>query len=310
MAKKKTLNFTDPDLNNYKALGKDLDETNRSILRASLPKNNKKVEASRHTIVSGPPGVGKSYGAFDECKKANINFLQIAPGTSDAAFITKLCYYVYNQVILKKQEGVLLLDDADDKIFDNYKGLNTWKIALGDTDYDLDIIPKYNHQVSMTNTIKSLRNANKNDLADAIEYFIDEDSVGVSVPMDKIRVLVLCNLDLEDPRSFNSSKMRSAVGPVVDRNNYVRIEANKEKQWGWTAYVLEQTQPFGDKGFNLTLAQKKELLNWMWRYWDQLRSTSYRTVEKLAEAMINYPNSYEAQWKLQLKSIKHLGAKK
>jgi hypothetical protein len=81
---------------------------------------------------------------------------------------------------------------------------------------------------------------------------------------------------------------------------YKRIELDWEKQWGWLAYVLGDTQPFGDEN-PLTDAQKTELLQWMYSNWTSLRSTSYRTVRKLAEAMINDPDDYIDRWQDQMK---------
>jgi hypothetical protein len=124
------------------------------------------------------------------------------------------------------------------------------------------------------------------------------DGVGVSIPMDRVRFIVLCNLDLEDPTAFRG-KLKSAIGPVLDRVKYKRINVDWEKQWGWTAYVLGETQPFDEH--TLTNEQKVELLNWMKLSWPNLRSTSYRTVRRLAEAMINDPDNYIDQWQQELK---------
>jgi hypothetical protein len=116
--------------------------------------------------------------------------------------------------------------------------------------------------------------------------------------MDRVRFIVLCNLDLEDPKAFRG-KMKSAIGPVLDRVKYKRMSVDWEKQWGWTDYVLGGTQPF--EGHDLSKAQKEELMGWMHSNWSKLRSTSYRTVRRLAEAMINDPENYVDQWSQEMK---------
>ena len=197
------------------------------------------------------------------------------------------------------------MDDADDVVFSDYETLNKWKIAMADTDYELGIIPHYNHPVSMNNTIlalekQALTEPSKNFIIKSIKRFMPSDSLGVSIPTDKVRFIVLCNLDLEDPKAFGrSSKMKSAIGPVLDRMEYKRINVSWEKQWGWTAYVLGETQPFDN--YKLNTIQKVELMQWMYSNWDKLRSTSYRTVRKLAASMINEPDTYLDEWQTQLK---------
>jgi hypothetical protein len=77
------------------------------------------------------------------------------------------------------------------------------------------------------------------------------------------------------------------------------MDLNWETQWGWLAYTLSTTQPFDEA--EMSNEQKKELLNWMYGNWNNLRSTSYRMVRKLAEDMINEPDSYYDLWQEKLK---------
>jgi len=294
------IKFPSKDKNLMVEQGKLLDDTNREFIRSILPGNGKKVESTRHAIISGPQGVGKTYGTIDEANKRNVKFVMIKPGMTDAELIIKLAYNVYN--LKEDEELVLIADDADDVIFSDYKTLNRWKIALADCQPELGIIPTYNHAVSMTNTVAGLRKAGRDTLADALEFFMEEDSVGVTIPFDRVRMIILCNLDIDDPKSFGSKKMWSAASPVIDRMRSDRISANKEKQWGWLAYVLGETQPFED--YPLEDDVKREMLNWVWSNWPRLRSTSYRTIEKLAEDVINYPDDYETRWEKQCKKMK------
>jgi hypothetical protein len=305
------LQFKDPDKHTSMIKGADIDQDMREDLRDAFGIAKKLVEANRNTIISGPPGVGKSYGALDELKKAGKKFIQILPGMSPIQIVCKLAYAVYS--LKPGEEVVVLMDDADDVVFSEYGELNKWKLAMAPVDYALGSIPHYHYTKSIMATIQSLEKQKRNDLAEALRSFMKPDELGISIPTDRVRFVILCNLDLEDPKAFSSKKMWNAIEPVVDRNNYIRKEYNAEDQWGWLAHVLGTTQPFPaqintagqqEPAYPLTNAQKIELLNWMKPRWEQLRTSSYRTVRKLAEHMINYPDRYEGKWKTQLKTKK------
>jgi hypothetical protein len=298
------IKFKSEELNLLVQTGKFVDEQSREFIKDRLGIKKKKVESKRHTILSGPPGVGKTYGTIDECNKAGVNYKLIEPGSSDIEIALKLAVGVH---LLKPNEELnLLADDADDLIFGELKKLNKWKIALADMNSDQGIIPHYTHPVSMSGTLSNLQkqvdsgDKSKQIIIDAIKKFSVKDGLGLSIPMDRVRVIVLCNTDLEDEKTFSrNKKMKAAIDPVRDRMKYKRINLNWEKQWGWTAYVLGETQPF--KNYPLKMEQKVELMTWMHSKWDKLRSTSYRTVKSLAEAMINYPNNYYDAWNEELK---------
>jgi hypothetical protein len=297
------IKFKSKELNLLVEAGKFVDDNSRDFIKGALGLKKRKVEASRHTILSGPPGVGKTYGTQDECNKGNVKYIKIEPGSSDMQIAIRLAVAVFK--LKKNEELIVLLDDADDLVFSDYASLNKWKIAMADVDYEQGIIPTYNHAVSMTNTLASLEkqvaagDTDKKIIINAIKHFTPNDSLGISIQTDRVRFIVLCNLDFEDPKSFRSGKMKSAVAPVLDRNEYKRVNVNWEKQWGWTAYVLGQTQPFDE--YKLTMEQKVELMQWMYSNWDKLRSTSYRTVRRLAAAMINDSETYLDKWQEQLK---------
>jgi hypothetical protein len=293
------IKFKSKELNLLVEAGKFVDDNSRNFIKGALGLKNKKVEAARHTILSGPPGVGKTWGTQDECNKGNVKYIKIEPGSTDINIAIKLACGVNS--LKNNEELIVLLDDADDLVFSDYETLNKWKIAMADTDYEQGIIPTYNHMAAMTNTILNLeKDPSKKNVVSALKSFIPNDSLGLSIPTDRVRFIVLCNLDLEDPKAFGrSGKIKSAIPAIKDRMEYKRINVSWEKQWGWTAYVLGETQPFSD--YELSMEQKTELMQWMYSHWDRLRSTSYRTVRKLAASMINEPDTYLDEWQTQLK---------
>jgi hypothetical protein len=130
------------------------------------------------------------------------------------------------------------------------------------------------------------------DLVNAIDAFQEEGRVGIVIPMDQVRFFVICNRNCEDPKQFGK-KLWSAAEAIVDRVKYKRIDFEWRVSWGWLAHILDKTQPFED--VELTGEQKRELTNWMWNNWEKMRNQSYRTVEEMAEYMIN-DEDYEDIW--------------
>lgn len=301
MAKSSTKKFSFPsDTKNLLVeAGKIEDTKMRNFLVDGLGIKNKKVEAKRHSILGGPPGVGKSYGTLDLCIQNKIRTMFVKPGTSDINFVCELAYEVSR--LKPTEELVVILDDADDVVFYDYDTVNKWKIAMAKPDSRVGFVPTYSHAVSMTNTIEKLKKTNP-DVADALVQFQRPGQIGVEIPTDQVRFVILCNQDLENPKMFRG-KMRSAVEAIVSRVRYKRIDLTPEVQWGWLASVLATTQPFEE--YALTNEQKLTLLNWMHSNLPRLRDVSYRTVEDLAAAMINDPNNYEDSWNENLKAIKN-----
>ncbi len=290
------LDFGSQDLNFLVEGGRLTAQKQQDFLAERMGLKEIVVEAFRHTILSGPAGVGKTHGTMELLKLNNCKHLLVASGESELSLIIRLAVAVYS--LKAGEELILIADDADDVVFGDYKSLNKWKQALQDaTEF---VVPTIEHQVQMNNTLLQLRKAGKDLAADAIESFQNPDSIGVSIPMNRVRLVVLCNLDLEDPKAFKG-KMKTAVGPVVERTNYKRMELTVDQQWGWLAYTLSNSQPF-EEAF-LSDMQKIALLLWLKDNWDKIRREhkSYRFVRKLAEAMINNPSTYRDIWNNELK---------
>jgi len=296
------LKFKSKELNLYVEQGKLADENSRKFIRNSLGVIKKKVEAKRHSILSGPPGVGKTYGTIHECRKNKVKFIVIEEGISDINLATRLAVAVHS--LKKNEELVVILDDADSVVFGDYKTLNKWKVAMANANEEIGTIPMYNHPTDVKNHIISLQKQGRYEVAAAVKSFIPSDGLGLNIPMDRVRFVILCNKNYEDAKSFSgngAAKMRAGVAPAIDRMNSKHIDANATTQWGWAAYVLGETQPFQKQGYTLTNIQKIELMSWMYANWSKLKSTSYRMVETLAAAMINDPDNYLDEWYEQLR---------
>jgi hypothetical protein len=294
------MNFNSATQNLLVQHGKIEDDKSRKFIRDSVGVTEFKVVSRRHSILSGPAGVGKTHGTLDECNKANIKNIVIAPGTSDVVLAVSLASGVHS--LKDDEELVVILDDADDLVFRDIDTINKWKLATAEENEETGFVPHFNHNVNMYNMMLQFEKNGNTRMVEAINAFTPDNGIGLSIPMNRVRFVILCNLDLEDAKCFGrKTNVKNAFAPVFDRFKYKRIDMNWDIQWGWLAHVLANSQPFDNKGFLLTDDQKKELLNWMYSNWDRLRSTSYRQVRDFAADMINDPDNYLDKWTDTLK---------
>ena len=279
---------------NYIAEGANQDAILSKRITKAIGANKRRVEAKRHTIISGAPGIGKSYSTIREIKNSGVPFVYLGAGATDASIMVKLAYNVKKYCVDQGKELVVLLDDADDVVFGNKTTMNSWKIAMAKD------APMYNRDVNLTGQINSLRKAGKDDIADAIEFFQEEGEIGISIPMDKVRILILCNKNYRDPKAVHPSR-REDVAALVDRVRYDHIEFEWKVAWGWLAHILQSSQPFEEQNVPLDDEEKSAICNWMWDKWLNMHNTSYRTLEEMAEAIVDEPDSFEDEWERFLK---------
>lgn len=248
------------------------------------------VESKRQTIIEGPPAVGKSFTTKETCKALGVQPIEVTATSTPSEIAAKFAYADYWTP--KDQEIVVIYDDADEAIFGEKKNANTWKrVFTDDGDY-----PEYNHNVNMTGSINAWRkDPKKARLVEAVTSYITEGALGITVPMDRFRHIVLTNTDWE---TEVEKKSKAYLAPVIDRFKYTRLKYEWTTAWGWLSYVLLTTQPFEDRfSICLTEEQKVKIIVWIFDHWDKMgKKQTYRTVKEMAEYLINEPDNAHNRW--------------
>jgi hypothetical protein len=265
----------------------------KNIVRDATGINPKIVYATKHTILSGGPGVGKTFTTIAELEANGIQYVLITAGMSEVELTSRLANEIGK--LADDEELVVVVDDADDVIFGNLATLNRWKIATA------DINPYWSYPKNIQSTLIQLEKAGREVEAERIRKFQVEGSLGLEIPLDRCRFIVLCNTDLEDTTQVKKI-LRSSVEAVLDRFEYERLTMPWQEKWGWLAYVLANSQPFDE--IELDSSDKKEVLNFLYTNWQNLKNAdgaSYRFVRKLIGDMVNYPDTYGDRWARRLK---------
>lgn len=287
------INFNSGIQTSYLAQGQVRNDELVDIVHDATGIKTKIVCATRHTIISGAPGVGKTYTTLAELDAANVPYVCLTPGMTEIAITVTLA--THTKRLKDDEELIVVIDDADDIVFGDLKTLNRWKLATSDND------PKWSYEKDMSGTISKLEKQKMWEQIKALKSFRVDGGIGIEIPLDRVRFVILCNTDLEDPKSL-SKKLFNSVEAVIDRFHYERLEMPWQEKWGWLAYILSTTQPFDN--IALTDDQKKEILTWLYANWPNLKSASgasYRFVLKLSEYMINEPTKYLDKWNRMVK---------
>lgn len=254
-----------------------------------------KVKGKRHTYFYSPPGIGKTHTAQELIDTASCQVMKIQGVTTVSHMTAQLAYYAYMVLMQDKSDKrttpstfTVWIDDCD-SLFTDANNLNLMKGALDEKRN----VWSYSKNLSLQ--IATYRNsgmANLNLIADALEYFQVEGSLGVEIPTHNIRFIITSNKSLaapNDAKTQGGNKRATLEAPLHDRVEYIDLGKNLDAQvlWGWVAHLALPLDLHG-----LTMAKKKELLVWMFDNWSRLSNNSMRAVLQHAATMVNYPKDY------------------
>jgi hypothetical protein len=264
-----------PDANAYEAADDAkiaaIEETDEQVIerireRFDMLKDMTKAVkkgAVRAMIVSGPPGVGKSHGVEEVLERydtlehlgAAKKYDVVKGAMSPIGLYCKLFNY-------KEKDDVLVFDDCD-AIFEEPLALNILKAALDS---------KKKRTIHWNTDSFKLRNEG---VPDSFEF--------------KGSAIFITNLDFHDVKS---KKIKSHLEALESRCHYMDLTINSERD-----KMLRIAQVIKDgmlDTYKLDDEVKEEIIDFVDINKKRLRELSLRTVLKVADLAVAFPDKWEA----------------
>lgn len=245
-------------------------------------------QVKRHYYIYSPPGAGKTFCVANTALRHDVKMVKFQGNTSIFAFVATIAAAAY---IAAGKQVTVWVDDCDG-LFMDLDGLNIMKGCL---DEDVNTLTYSKSLFGYVQQLQKAQDPNSQLMAEALLSYQPLGGMGVRVPTNNMNFIVTSNLRLTPPSSDITSKRKMHESAIRDRVNYVEYSLDRGQNWGWVA-----SQMLNNKVLDLSDAQKKELLCWMWNNWERMPSRSMRAVRELAATMLNNPTRYEASWNLTL----------
>ena len=217
----------------------------------------------RGLIVSGPPGIGKSFGVEKKLKEASLMYkiktndvnYQIVSGTASAIGLYQILYQ------FKDEANVICFDDCDAVLFDE-DSLNLLKSALNSGERRRICWNKESRILALE------------DIPDAFDF--------------KAGIIFLTNINFENVRN---GRIADHLKAIISRCHYMDLEMDGQRD-----KILRIKQCVDDGMLmELDLAEGEEemIVNWIVDNKDYLRELSLRMVTKIAELVKAFPTDWE-----------------
>jgi len=215
-------------------------------------------------IVSGPPGIGKSYGVENVLEQDNIleliadrvpKFEVIRGAVSSIGLYAKLYQY-------REPGNILVFDDSDSIFFDS-DSLNILKSALNTSDH------------RFINWNKESRMLREEDVPNRFEF--------------RAGVIFITNIKFANIRSKN---LRDHLDALESRCHYLDLEMDTEREkMIWIRHLVDEKDMLAKYKFDHDT--KEHIMDYVADNTDNLRELSLRTILKCADLYKMFPHTWQ-----------------
>jgi hypothetical protein len=240
----------------------------------------------RHTLVYSPTGLGKTYVFKKILDEMGVKYSVISGKNS--LFQIALNLMVLWHLKPKGEQLIILFDDCD-IFFTKQELMNVLKNMIeGEQSlvYNVGVMESQLDPVQL----------------EAYKKCKSKYGKGFAVPCDEFTFMVTTNFML--PFDIQADQLRKKDGSSSKADKIESLAAfrsrfrtkdypmDKNTKWGYLAYVMLELDLFED----LDLDNRKILIDWLWSNWDKMKETNLRTLEKMAEDMVNSSENYKDVW--------------
>jgi hypothetical protein len=221
----------------------------------------------RSLVVSGAPGVGKSYTVENILKNSGVSHEVISGGIS-AVHLYKLGYR------MRKPGSVIVLDDSD-SVFTDEEAINILK-AMCDT--------SVKRKISWLKDSPSLRQEDEN-------IPTDYDFEG--------SIIFISNLNFAEFVEENRNKFSQHFEALISRAFYLDLRLHKRDEVAvWINFIARSAKLFLREG--ITEQQGSQALEFISKYRYKIRVLSIRTFVHLCQLIRSEPHTWESTARVTL----------
>ena len=239
-----------------------------------------------HLIISGPPGLGKTYFVKSLFKKRGIDSISISGSVSLYALGIRLA--ILNTIRDPNEITYVHVDDSD-VIFKDEESCNIFKQVLFDEQ-------EFIYEKNVRRLLSSLDESQRL----AVELHMSENSIGFRVPLKNVVFVITTNVPLPTDKQIAKLLGKNGLAGIKVHRNAIRsrcryrdLSFSESKRWAWIAdvFIKEKYQSELEKNFITSM------LTFLWDYRSEMNEHSIRTAEKMLLIAQNDPKNYEVTWK-------------
>lgn len=240
-----------------------------------------------HTYIYSPPGLGKTYSVTKYLKENDLLYFEISGAVSLFAFGVSLATIAYNY----PDEKVIISVDDCDGIFKTEENINIMKNVLSGS-------RTFTYQKSMQSLIGNLSDVQQ----DAINHFASNERLGFQIPCSNFIFIFTSNFRLPNDdevtaareKGGNANVRKVHLNAIRSRCKTMDFDLDKDQHFGWMGDVLMNETLVPEVSYE----HKLEMLEWLYNNWSNMTERSIRTLEKMAQSIIDEPEDYKMVWEL------------
>lgn len=240
----------------------------------------------KHTLLYSPTGLGKSRNIKRMCERKGIPHEVISGKSTLYQIALKLLVLRY--LIPDGEQMVIIFDDFD-MFFKNQEMMNVLKNMIEGEEafaYEVGV-----NESQLTNV-----------QLEAYKKYKSKYAKGFTVPCDQFTFVVTTNFML--PFDSQVEKVREKEGSSSKADKLDSLAAfrsrfrtqdfhiSREVRWGWLSHVLIEDNLYEE----LNDEQRLIMADFIWNHRDVMKEMNLRTLEKMGDDMLDFPNDYRDRW--------------